>query len=133
MLVNKTEKTVDIKYDERTISVESKKSLDVREFGVANENVLAVEKHILTKNPDVFEQKKTKDLMETNKQYESKIESLEKEIKRLSENVAQANKERDVSGDKLSKVLTENEGYKNKNSSLVKEVAELKAKVKALS
>lgn len=127
------QEAIEIMYDQKPITVEPGKSLDVRDFGVGNESILAVERHVLLKNPGIFDQQKTKDILETNKAHIEKIAVLEKEVIDLSERALKADKGCRESQEKLQKVLTENEGFKNKNKSLVGEVGELKAKVKALS
>lgn len=131
MLVNKTKEEVAISYNQKKIVVEPGKSLDVREFGVPSENVVQVERHILMKNPGVFDQKKTKDILETNKEHLVKIEVLEKEVADRKAEIESLSKGTKNSEDKLNKVLAENDGLKSKNKSLVAEVGDLKAKLKA--
>lgn len=136
MLVYKINKEKDpepikITYNQRTISIEPGKSLDVRDFGVGNEGVAGVERHLLFKYPDTFEQKKTKDILETNKAHLEKISILEAANKELAGNIVQLEKTCKSATDKMNKVLAENEGFKSKNKSLTNEVGELKAKLKA--
>lgn len=133
MLKNKTDKEVKIQYNQKTITVAKKGSLDVREFGVKNDEVLQVEKHILAKNPNVFNQEKTEDIIETNKEAVEKVEALENEVSDLKKKLEAAQKGADSAKEKMDKVLVENSGLKKTNDSLKKEKAELAAKLKAAS
>lgn len=55
MLINKTENAVNIKYNGKILTIESGAKLDVRDFDTANKDVRSVEKHIINKNPGIFD------------------------------------------------------------------------------
>ena len=132
MLINKTDKPLEITYNQKTIIVEPGKQLDVRDFGILNQHVLEVEKHLVTKFPGSFNQEKNQDILETNKLHVEKIENLEKSIVELNKNINSLQKSNDQNSDKLNKVLAENEGLKAQIQSLTKEKGELVGKLKAV-
>ena len=132
MLINKTDKSLEITYNQKTIIVEPGKQLDVRDFGILNQHVLEVEKHLVTKFPGSFNQEKNQDILETNKLHVEKIENLEKSIVELNKNINSLQKSNDQNSDKLNKVLAENEGLKAQIQSLTKEKGELVGKLKAV-
>lgn len=132
MLINKTEKTLEITYNQKTIEIEPGKQLDVRDFGILNQHVLEVEKHLVTKFPGSFNQEKNQDILATNKLHLEKIEKLEKEILDLNKNINSLQKSNDQNKNKLDKVLLENEGLKAQVQSLTKEKGELVGKLKAV-
>ena len=121
MLINKSKESVEIKYNQKIIVVDKGKTLDVRDFGIESEQVLQVEMHILKKNPGVFDQKKTKDLIETNAKALERIEELEKENTALRENLEQSSKSGGSNKKQLDKIIQENEGYKEQNKKLKEE------------
>lgn len=130
MLINKTKKTVEIIYNQVPIVVEPGESLDVRDFDIDGKLIKQVERHIINKNPDVFNVEETKDIVETNKQALKEIESLKKENERLGKALEGASKE-DGSAEIISKLRNEIEGFKTRIVSLTDEKRELKAKLKA--
>ena len=133
MLINKTKNPVLVRYNQRELVVEPGASLDVRDFGVPSTAILGVERHVVKKNPDVFDQEDTKDILETNKEYLLKIDKLEKEVSRLTKELDSKNNAISKASDRISHFNSEKEGLKNEIKSLKNEVGELKAKVKKLS
>jgi len=129
----KNQKDIEIQYNQNTIVVSPGKSLDVRDFNIPADSILGVERHLLLKHPGIFNQEKTKDIMQSNKEYLEKIDVLEKQLEESVKKIEDAEKGCKRAEDKLSKVLTEMEGLKNMNKSLCVQNGELKAKVKALS
>ena len=131
MLENITKKKVDIAYNQISIEVGPGKSLDVRDFKVAGDQIAAVERHLMIKNPGVFKQSKTQDMEVSLKEYEEKIDVLEKENADLKGKLEEAQKYVDEAQEKMNAVIAENEGLQSANESLAGEVAELKAKLNA--
>lgn len=139
MLKNILEKTkqsdgiVTITYDQKPIVVKPGESLDVRDFGVLNENIAPVEHHILVKNPNVFEQSDTKDIFKTNKAALKRIAELEKEVETLKEDLVKAAESSGGTQKDVSKLKAENDGLVTLNKSQKETIADLKGKIKQLS
>ena len=139
MLKNILEKTkhsdgvVSITYDQKPIVISPGESLDVRDFGVSNEQITNVERHILLKNPNVFEQSDTKDIFKTNKAALKRIKELESEVESLVKDLEDATKSSGGTRKDVDKLKAENEGLANANKSQKETIADLKAKIKQLS
>jgi predicted nucleic acid-binding Zn-ribbon protein len=123
---------VTVSYNGKSITVETGGSLDVRDFGVPNEHIKAVEKHILSKNPNTFNVEETKDVYKTNIQALKRVDDLERENKILKEENETLSKAKAGPEKRINKLQAEIDGLNKENASLKKEVSELKAKVKNL-
>lgn len=121
-----------IQYNKIPIEVKPGQNLDVRDFGIPNESIEAVERHILFKNPNVFSQSKTRDVHETNKAALKKIDELEAELSGTKKELEAYKKAAKDASDKLNKVQAENEGLTKNNKSLQESVKDLEAKLKAV-
>lgn len=120
-----------IKYNQIPITVKPDEVLDVRDFGVGSDQIVAVEKHILLKNPNVFEQSKTEDIFKTAKEALQRIKDLETENAKLQEDLNKVEEGSIGYAKEAAKVKTENEGLTDQVKSLKQEVAEFRAKLKA--
>jgi len=123
---------IKVTYNQKPIIVEPGKNLDVRDFGVPNEEIIGVERHILLKNPNVFSQSSTKDVHKTNQAALKKIDDLEAKLVESKTEFDAQKKSADESRDKLKKVQAENEGLTKNVHSLQASVKDLQANLKAV-
>jgi len=97
--VTKVDKgTVTILYNQKPITVKPREALDVRDFGIPPNLIIAIERHILMKNPKTFSQEKTEDVYKTAKEALKKIKGLEDIITDLNKDLAATKKAHEGSG-----------------------------------
>lgn len=80
MLKNKTKLAVPVKYNGRIIKILAGKSIDVRDFDVANADVKNVEKGLIIKYPGKFESVKGSGDPEIDRETANQISALEEKL-----------------------------------------------------
>ena|SRR3990167_10819095 len=87
MLTNQTGADFKLQYNGKIVDLKPNDGVDVRDFDVANKDVLATEKHIMTKHPGTFVQSKSvgdpirdKQIAEENDGLRKQLDSVSKEL-----------------------------------------------------
>lgn len=138
MLINKKQVeglpiAVNIKYNEKTITVEPGEVLDVRNFDVPQANVLAVEAHVMKKNPGAFKQDASPLVAATSKEAESQIQALTNNINDVNAQNSNLIKENAKLRDEINSLKNEQNGFEILIKDLKSDVRDLKAKIKNLN
>lgn len=136
MLVNKKKingeaVAVEVRYNQKSIVVEAGGILDVRDFGVSTDQMLAVENHIVKKNPGSFTQDKNPVIAATSKEAEAQILSLTNNLNEASAQNSDLVKENARLHEENNSLKNEQDGFETKIKGLKDQVSELKAKLKA--
>lgn len=139
MLVNKTKKSVVVKYNSIEITVLAGADLDVRDFGVDPKNISYVEDHLLRKNlvdgNAAFEKVDRPALSgnsETVTQLENKLIDAQKEAAVASEKLKEAVSANEELQKRALSLNDENQAQGAQIKKLMDEVKDLKAKIKKL-
>ncbi len=138
MLINKrivegSPVAVSVKYNEKTITTEPGEILDVRNFGVLQDQMLAVEAHVMKKNPGYFKQESNPLMAPTSKEAEAQILSLQNNLNESNVLVGELTNENATLRTELNSLKNEQDGYETKIKGLKEQVSELKAKIKNLN
>ena len=131
---SKNEKeTIIVKYNGIYKKLEIGKSVDVRDFDVANKDVLNVEKHLMSKFPGCFKQEKTKgDDSEVSRELEKKITELEEKVKEGEGVIGELREKNKELAQNVETSSSELQAETERANSLKKEADDAKAAMKDL-
>lgn len=130
MLINKTERSVQIRYNSKIIAVEPGQKLDVRDFDVANKDVRGCEKHIMLKNIGIFDLTEDKNDGVVSKEMQEELKATKDLLETEQKNLADLQKVNDQLTEKLSAMSGEVEEAKKSVLSMKKEVTKAKQEKK---
>ena len=88
MLTNQTGADFKLQYNGKIVNLKPNGGVDVRDFDVANKDVLATEKHIMTKHPGTFLQSKSTGDPARDKQIAEENDGLRKQLESVSTELA---------------------------------------------
>lgn len=140
MLINKTDTVVKVKYNSKFIDVEPGEKLDVRDFDVANKDIIGAEKHIMSKLPGSLEITKDKKDGIVSKEMQNELKALkdlvndkDKQLKELREGYDNLEQNHSAAAGEVSMARKEAENarkevtrYKKENDDLEDEVKKLR-------
>ena len=132
MLINKTDKNQTVIYNGKSRELKSGDSIDIRDFDISNKDVLPVEKHIMSKNPGVYEQKPTIGDPKVEGKYVEKIAILEKRIGELGNQIDELKKSEKIAQDLHAGSAAEVESARQEVNSMKKEVDKYKFETEEL-
>lgn len=126
MLINKTDKNQIVTYNGRSRELKPGESIDIRDFEIANKDVPAIEKHIISKHPGLYDQKMTIGDSKVEAKYNAQIEILEKRIIHLGTKIDELKKSEKVAQDLHAASAGEVETARQEVESMKKEVNKYK-------
>lgn len=126
MLINKTQEVASIRYNGRIISVTPNAKLDVRDFDVANKDVRGCEKHIMNKNPGIFEITDDRNDGNVSKELQNEIKELNSKLVDEQKKSAELKLALDNISEKHAASVGEIEGAKQETKNIKKELVKIK-------
>jgi len=87
---------IKLKYNGMTVTLKPGQTIDVRDYDVANKDVLGAEKHLINKYPNTFQQTKNIGDPDRDKAVEEEIKALKDQVESLrkeKEDLTKVNKE----------------------------------------
>ena len=127
MLINKTNGKVTVTYNGKSRELASGESIDIRDFDIENKHIAGAEKHIMSKNPGIYEQKATVGDSKVESKYIDQIKAMQLRIDELLAELNKIKTSEKLAQEKHATSVGEVEAMKQQVASMKKEVDKYKA------